>query len=429
MSNLSGNEMALSATHHPTLSLKTLLPLMAGVYTIQSLIGMFSLQGIPAVLRSEGVPTSQIGLFYLTMLPWALKFLWAPYIEKIRHRGTTFAHHGGLIVMAQAGILLTLGAFAFTSALTHQAWLFAGVLLLALLSTIADISTDGLAVDQLHSSQRRLGNVMQVGGAYLGALFGGGVFIYLTASVSWQNATLLLIALVALMSMPSIVLFSKHKFQTNSLSRHTPSLKTAFSNPKVTLGLLLVALFQSGTRGVQSMMMPFMYDQGLTLENLGLLVAGGGIVTAIIGIGFSGWLMKHVSAIQMVIGCLVLEMFIYSGFALYSTSILQLPHGLETLYVFNAILTAAKFVALYTLMMEWSYGNQAGVDFSLFQSMDMLIAILMAMVCGWIITNYGYQTHYLFALIASALALGKATQILSEQTSPSKEAHYVPDNP
>lgn len=59
----------------------------------------------------------------------------------------------------------------------------------------------------------------------------------------------------------------------------------------------------------------------------------------------------------------------------------------------------------------------------------MLIAILMAMVCGWIITNYGYQTHYLFALIASALALAKATQILSEQTSPSKEAHYVPDNP
>lgn len=130
------------------------------------------------------------------MLPWALKFLWAPYVENIRQQGITLTRHAYLIGLAQTGMLLVLGAFSFNAVISDQTLLFVGVLTLALLSTFADITTDGLAVDVLPADQRRFGNVMQVGGAYLGAVFGGGLFIYLTASVSWQNAILLLMALL-----------------------------------------------------------------------------------------------------------------------------------------------------------------------------------------------------------------------------------------
>uniref|UniRef100_UPI00188B504A MFS transporter n=1 Tax=Vibrio anguillarum TaxID=55601 RepID=UPI00188B504A len=217
-----------------------------------------------------------------------------------------------LIGLAQTGMLLVLGAFSFNAVISDQTLLFVGVLILALLSTFADITTDGLAVDELPADQRRFGNVMQVGGAYLGAVFGGGLFIYLTASVSWQNALLLLMALLLFMSLPTTSLFGKLKTVQNLHHEHHPSLKAALTNPKVTLGLGLVALCQLGTRGVQSMMMPFLYDQGIELEALGLLVAGGGIITAFIGIGLSGWLMKKVSAISIVLFCLGLEALIYS---------------------------------------------------------------------------------------------------------------------
>ncbi|MBF4410558.1 MFS transporter, partial [Vibrio anguillarum] len=207
------------------------------------------------------------------------------------------------------------------------------------------------------------------------------------------------------MSLPTTSLFGKLKTVQNLHHEHHPSLKAALTNPKVTLGLGLVALCQLGTRGVQSMMMPFLYDQGIELEALGLLVAGGGIITAFIGIGLSGWLMKKVSAISIVLFCLGLEALIYSGFTFYAAHIIPLTYGLEGLYVLNTVLVAAKFVALYTLMMEWSYGNQAGVDFSLFQSMDMLIAILMAMLCGWVIAQFGYQVHYLLTFSVTLCAL------------------------
>ncbi|MPY21555.1 MFS transporter [Shewanella sp. YLB-07] len=388
----------------PGLGLTSLLSVMAGVYTIQSLIGMFTLQGLPAVLRSEGVSTSQIGLFYIAMLPWALKFLWSPYIESLRKQGRTLKNHGYLILFAQVMMLVVLGILALTSALHQLTLIFACVLVLALLSTFADISTDGLAVDQLLKSQRRVGNVMQVGGAYLGAIFGGGMFIYLTGTMNWQIAIFVLIGLVVIMSLPTFKLFSKNTTQSGVSDGHIPSLKSAFLNPKIRQGLLLIALCQLGTRGVLSMMMPFLYDRGINLENLGLLTAGGGAITGFIGIAFSGWIIKHISAIKMVTYCLLAEMIVYTGFFFYSSELIHLPYGLEVLFVINAFIFAAKFVALYTLMMEWSYGKQAGVDFSFFQSMDMIVAIVMAILCGWIIANFGYKVHYTMAIIATFLA-------------------------
>ncbi len=393
------------------LKLSSLLSIMAGVYTTQSLIGMFTLQGLPAVLKSQDVSTSQIGLFYLAILPWALKFLWSPYLEKIRKKGDTLKNHGYLVLFAQVAILVILGVLAFTQALHQLSLLFLCVFVLAMFSTIADMSTDGLAVDQLPRSKRRIGNVMQVGGAYLGAIFGGGLFIYLTGAVDWQVALFALMGLVIIMSLPTLQLFSRTTSQPTIKDVSTPSLKSAFSRSKVRRGLFLIMLCQIGTRGVLSMMMPFLYEKGINLENLGLLVAGGGALTGFIGVGLSGWAIKHITAIKMLTICLAVEAILYTGFFLYSANLVNIPYMLEVLFILNAVISAAKFLALYTLMMEWSYGSQAGIDYSLFQSMDMIVTIVMAVLCGWLISYLGYSAHYSLAIIATCFAAYQLTRI------------------
>ncbi|MDN3612372.1 MFS transporter [Vibrio ostreicida] len=414
--------MTRNARCDQSFGLKPLLAIMAGVYTIQSLIGMFTLQGIPAVLRSEGVSTSQIGLLYLAMLPWALKFLWAPYIEKRRKQGNTFKSHGAIILLAQCLILLVLGVVALTPALQQPLLLFSAVLLLAMLSTFADICTDGLAIDRLPQTQRGIGNVMQVGGGYLGAMVGGGLFIYLTGAYNWQTATLVLMALVSIMSIPSMNLLSQPFTPSEKRLTSKPSLKSAILNPKVQQGLILVALCQLGTRGVQSMMMPFLSDKGIALEDLGLLAAGGGALTGLVGIAFSGWLLNRVSAPKMLLACLAIEAIIFSGLWMQSAQYIDLPLGVETLFVLNSFIAAVKFVALYTLMMAWSYGSQSGVDFSLFQSMDMIVAIVMAMACGWVIASFDYQTHYAITVCTTVVAALLLRYLVQPQSQPQGNA-------
>ncbi|MEM8201762.1 MFS transporter, partial [Morganella morganii] len=57
---------------------------IGGVYITQTLISMIIMQSVPTLLRSEGFSLSLIGLTSLFMLPWTLKFLWSPFIERLR---------------------------------------------------------------------------------------------------------------------------------------------------------------------------------------------------------------------------------------------------------------------------------------------------------------------------------------------------------
>ncbi len=62
---------------------------IGGICMAQSLVSGIAFQGVPALLRDSGAPLDQIGLAYLAFLPWALKFLWAPWIERYRLPGSS----------------------------------------------------------------------------------------------------------------------------------------------------------------------------------------------------------------------------------------------------------------------------------------------------------------------------------------------------
>lgn len=384
---------------------KSLLAILASVYTIQSLIGMFALQGLPTVMRSEGISTIYIGLFYAAMIPWAIKFLWAPIIDRQRKKGNDISQHGVLILSAQIAIVFILIMLALTSAISHFYLLFIGLMMLAFASTCADITVDGLAVDELPANKRHLGNMMQVGGSYIGALFGGGLFIYLSSKISWQYSIFTLTIIVLFMAIPSLMLFSKKTQKESTETSSIPSLKNSLGNPKVRAGLILVILSQLGTRSVLSMMQPFLVDQEMSLESLGILAAGGGLIGGIVGVFIGGLLVKILGDFKSLLTFLIIEVLLFIVYFLYGTEIFTVNLGLQILVVLNGIITAAKFVSLYSMMMGLAHGDQSAVDFTLFQSTDMIVAIIMAIISGFIIAKLGYSTHYALAIFSTIFAI------------------------
>jgi PAT family beta-lactamase induction signal transducer AmpG len=58
------------------------LAILLTLYLAQGLpTGIFS-QALPAILRSYDVSLTVIGFSGLLAIPWALKFLWSPYVDK-----------------------------------------------------------------------------------------------------------------------------------------------------------------------------------------------------------------------------------------------------------------------------------------------------------------------------------------------------------
>ncbi|WP_338012566.1 hypothetical protein [Rhizobium sp. LCM 4573] len=158
---------------------------IAGLYIAQSVIGGVTWAGLPAVMRSQGVPLDQIGLVSLIALPWALKFLWSPFIERFRlpldgrNRSAVIVAVGGAICVA--GLLLT-GVLSPANAFP----LLACLTIVAFAASTVDIACDGFAVQTLSKAQHGWGNAAQVGGAYLGSAIGGGLFLYLVSAFNWQ---------------------------------------------------------------------------------------------------------------------------------------------------------------------------------------------------------------------------------------------------
>lgn len=124
-------------------------------------------------------------------MPWALKFLWAPYLDK--YHSTKIGRSRTWIVPMQilSIVLLLLVAFFNPQTLANNTGLmqfFALMFLLNLVAATQDIATDSLAVRHLNYQERSWGNGLQVAGYRLGLVIGGGLLLYLIGVWQWQSA-------------------------------------------------------------------------------------------------------------------------------------------------------------------------------------------------------------------------------------------------
>ncbi|WP_209021073.1 hypothetical protein [Allopusillimonas ginsengisoli] len=145
----------------------TIFLAVGALYVSQSVIGGLTMLGLPAVLRKDGLPLDQIGLLYLTVIPWSLKFLWSPHVERIRHLGS--AHRGTRVLTTLGSILCAMGlvALAFNGPAITVTTVFI-LVFVALIASTVDIACDGFAVENLKPEHHGWGNAAQVGGPMSG---------------------------------------------------------------------------------------------------------------------------------------------------------------------------------------------------------------------------------------------------------------------
>lgn len=391
---------------------KRLLTLLMGVYTLQSVFGALSFQSLPGILRKEGVGTDQIGLIYLLLLPWVLKFLWAPWLERARKKSVTangqLLRRGNLLIVAG-----TIGLAVFRPA-DHLQLLFIAMFVLAIVAASVDIVIDGYATDSLAESQRPYGNMAQIGGGYLGSIIGGGLFLILVDQFGWRLSILILLPMIIwlvwpLRRVPEVQI-------TLESNEEQPSLRAAWRRP-IILGVATVVFYQIGLRLAFSMLMPFFVDRGVALADIGFIVAFGSSIASLLAVFISGLLVKQFGEYRLMVIMLALQVPVY--FACYFSSQSERLSTLTAaaLLIAVAAVSAASFVALYTAMMRWASGKQSGVDFSLFQCADVTTAMLSGIAAGWVVSKVGYSVLFSLLIGFTLLGLVVIPLLLSKQAT------------
>ncbi|MDR1063137.1 MAG: MFS transporter [Azoarcus sp.] len=421
--------MSISSSVSSRLSARQVLPAVAGIYISQTLLTAITTQSLPALLRGAGATLQMAGMVALWWLPWGLKFLWAPWVERWRlpahdprRRSRTLLLAGQWLL---AGILLGMGGASLGGLLplqTHGAWILALLLLSALVAATTDIACDGFTVEQLASQQRGWGNVAQVGGSYVGAMLGGGGFLLIVSHAGLSQALLATALAIVALSLPMLVLREPARSPAQA-GHHRPSLMHALRRPQVVHGLLLLLLGSIGVRLTLSMMGPLLLDHGVSMERLGWLFGTFSVFAGLTGAFLGGALVRRAPgwrAVWLAVGLETCVLAGLAGVAVAGNAAQPLLIGLVGL-MFGAM--GCAWVALYSVLMGIASSQQAGVDFTLFQSADALLAAASGVAGGWLAGQWGYGACFGLAAALTMVATVTIRQYAAQAAIRGDSAH------
>lgn len=372
------------------------LTLLTGLYVAQGIPYGFFTQALPVLLRDAGLSLKAISLTSLLFLPWTLKFLWGPTIDRIgRPRAWLLP-----LQLATAA-----GAALLTLVDLQQGFvvLFAAFFLFNVFASMQDVVTDGLAVRMLDERQRGLANGIQVGAYRIGMVLGGGLLLYVYARAGWRTMFLAMSALLLLCSLP--VLWLRQPNAT-PLATRPRALELAggwwrrLRQPGVTGFVLLIAAYKFGDTMAASLVGPFMRDWGLSKEAIALIKGTVGSSAGLAGAAAGGWAAWRYGRRHALLGfglTQTLSIALYALAALHVGGVGMLWAACLAEHLFGGMAT----VALFTLMMDASDREHAGTDYSLYACAIVLTQGLAAFAGGALGDAAGYAQTFAVATLIS----------------------------
>ncbi len=387
--------------------------LLGGLYLSQGLPYGFFTQTVPALLRQQGASNTLVGLSFLLMLPWGLKFLWAPLVD--RHGSARFGRRRSWIVPLQALAVAVLVALAFVDPTSELPWLLVGLLVINVISATQDIATDGLAVELLAPEERGLGNGLQVGAYRLGMIVGGGLLLMFLDVLGWRTAFLGMAGLLALASLPIL----RHREAPPAVPPAAPDPLNAarawFAQPGAARWALVLVLYKGFDAMGSAMVKPLLIDLHYDLADIGAMVGAVGSLTALAGALFGGVVVQRVGRRQALLGLGVAQVVAVAAY-IAPASGWDGPAVVYAAVAVDSFLGSAATTALFTLMMDASRLDQSGTDYTIQASVVVLAVGLTSTASGALNDLLGHPAHFTAVTIATALGLWAVARLTRRPT-------------
>ena len=377
------------------------------LYIAQAVPSSFLSTALQVLMRENNFSLTTIGLLQLVKLPWIIKFLWAPMVDR---RCVTVNDYKRTIIVSElvyAALLLTIG---FLHVSTDIYFIIFLVVLSLVTSGTQDVATDALAVLTFKKSDKSMVNSMQSMGSFGGALLGGGVLLMALHRYGWQTVLPFLAIFVLIALLP--LLFNKH-LTINEKPKETKAKKADFiwffTQKGIWKQIVFLVIYYAGIFGTLSLLRSFLVDHGYNMKEIGLIsgVLGTGVAFfASWGAGF--FVRKYgVFKARIVFASVILITTLYF-FLMLSDAIttLRVCIGVTLLWATYGMCT----IVVYVSSMERVRPSREGTDFTIQTVITHLSGMMMAVVSGAIAQHYGYR---LFFAIEIAIALASLVYILS----------------
>lgn len=366
------------------------LGIVASLYFSQGLPYGFFAQAMPAMMRRFGFSLEAISLSTVLVLPWALKFLWAPYVDGTAHG--RLGRRRRWILPLQAGTVLMLVLLSAADPENGFLWILLGVFVVNIMASTQDIATDGLTIEILPLDARGWANGIQVGAYRVGMILGGGVILMVLDQLGWSRAFLCMAACLFIASLP-IFLYREERRPPPSVAKPWPVLRSFFGQAGAGYWLLLLALYKSFDALAGPMVKPMMVDGGYSLTQIGFIVGTGGSIAGLLGAIAGGYGVHRLGRVRALLFFGACQVVAVTGYVLPALGIGG-SAVLAGVVFCDTFFGSMATTALFTLMMDACRDRLPGSDYTLQASLIVFLVACVASTSGFLAASIGYAKHF-----------------------------------
>jgi len=386
---------------------------------------------LTAWLATEGVDKTTIGLFALVSLPYNLKFLWAPLMDRFQLPFLT--RRRGWIFVTQWLLFAAVGALGFSSPTDAPNMVAVAALIVAFISASQDIVSDAYRTDVLPAQERASGTAVFVAGYRFAMIIAGAGALILSDHVSWTTVYLLLGGMIALSSIATL-LAPKPALQAKPPASWQEAVvvpvKEFFSrrgSVRWTLSMLtIVGLYKVGDAIAGHMLIPFMLDVGFSRTEVGAILKGLGLATTIGGALLGGVLVARWGLRRTLISFGILQAvanILYASLALVGKdyALMTVAIGVDNLC--GGLGTAAFVAFLMTLCNQ----RFTAFQYALLSSLSSVAGRFLGAGGGWMVEQWDWPLFFIITILAAvpAIVLLFIADIPEEQPDPDAEPELV----
>jgi PAT family beta-lactamase induction signal transducer AmpG len=353
---------------------------------------------LQAWMKEEGVDLTVIGFMSLVGLPYTLKFLWAPVMD--RFTLPFLGRRRGWLLTAQTALICAIAGLALAD--PKDPWMIAvAAFFVTFFSASQDIVVDAYRREDLADNELGLGSSLYVNGYRVGMLLASGGGLIMADHISFSMVYMIM----AVCMLPGVLttLFTPEPL----VPAGTPgSLKEAVVDPLIeyfsrqgALWILVFILFYKiGDTMASVMTTPFYLDIGFSKTEIGTVVKLFGFWATIIGSLIGGVLMLRLGINRSLWIFGFLQAISTAGFALLAKIGHSIP-ALAGVIAFENLSGGMGTAAYVAFMGSITNKKFTATQYALLSSLMGIPRVVASAPTGYIAKQLGWASFFIICTL------------------------------
>jgi MFS transporter, PAT family, beta-lactamase induction signal transducer AmpG len=356
---------------------------------------------LQAWMTDEKVDIAVIGLFSLVGLPYTIKFLWAPVLD--RYVPPFLGRRRGWMLVSQFFLMFTIGMFYFVRP-AESPWIVAFLaVLVSFFSASQDVVVDAYRRELLLDEELGFGSSLAVNGYRIGMLISGAFALFLADHISW-NFVYLLLAASLFIGIITTLLGSNPEDQIIPPRSLREAVIEPFADYFKRRGafeiLAFILLYKIGDIMAANMTTPFILKIGFTKTELAIIaktfgifatIAGGligGVLLIKIGLYKSLWIFGILQAVSTLLFSALASVGAYYSLLVFTIAFENLTSGMgiSAFTAFMASLCNKRFTA---------------TQYALLSSLMGVPRVIISSPTGYLAGYLGWNYFFIFCTLAA----------------------------